>query len=203
MRDFRMPIPPRSDSGDALVAKAASVDEQGNPDGFMPASFFKPEVLQGGMSRLVVSLAAVDLERVHHALIQALEPPYKVLYVKMVDRAAGTQLPKPERRVAVEIPRDRLMRNLMRYRKLVYTDGRHQLWVRGAQGEQLILEENGVVFIYPDDFLFRDVLQAQGLGEGDGQTMADRDYLRVNFDAACDAMEAGLIDTLHMLPWEG
>ena len=201
MRDFRMPIPPAPGRGP--VAKATSVTREGEPDGFVAPLCFKAEVLQGGISRLVISAPAEALERVHRALVNALKPPYKLLYVRMVDRARGVQLPKPERLVAVDIPRDRLLGGLAAFRRLVYEDARHQLWIRGAQGEQLVLEETGVLYVYPDDFLFREVLESQGVEERSAETMGDRDYLRVNFDAACDAEEAELLQAFHLLPWGG
>ncbi len=201
MRDFRMPIPPAP--GGAPLDKATSVTKEGEPDGFVPPLAYKAEVLQGGVSRLVISAPAAHLERVHRAMVNALKPPYKVLYVRMVDRAAGVQLAKPERLVAVDIPRDRLLSTLHRLRQLVYEDARHQLWIRGASGEQLVLEETGVLFVYPDDFLFRDVLAAQGVEEAEHESLADRDYLKVNFASAADAEEAELIQSFHLLPWQG
>ena len=51
------------------------------------------------------------------------------------------------------------------------------------------MEETGVIFVYPDDPLFRDVLTAQGIPQEKKETMADRDYVRVNFLAEGDAME--------------
>jgi hypothetical protein len=201
MPDFRMPIPPAPGGGP--VAKATSVTQEGEPDGYVAPLCYKAEVLHGGVSRLVISAPPGALERVHRALVNALKPPFKLLYVQMVDRARGVQLPKPRRLVAVDIPRDRLLAGLHDLRRLVYEDARHQLWIRGAQGEQLVLEETGVLFVYPDDFLFREVLESQGVEEREAETLADRDYLRVNFDAACDAEEADLLDRFHLLPWEG
>jgi hypothetical protein len=75
------------------------------------------------------------------------------------------------------------------YRALVYHDGRHQLWIQGRGEDKVILEETGVMYVYPDDPLFRDVLQAQSIPEKKAETMADRDYVRVNFLAEADALE--------------
>ncbi|MFO0002718.1 MAG: hypothetical protein ACK559_16445 [bacterium] len=45
----------------------------------------------------------------HRALVAALSPPLKLLYVQMVDRPRGVPLPKPVRRVAVELSRSLVM----------------------------------------------------------------------------------------------
>jgi hypothetical protein len=190
-------------SSPALPPKADSVDIKGRPTGFTPETFFRPEVLQGGMTRLVVSVPMGEIERVHRALVALMEPPLKLLYVQLTDRVRGIQLPKPLQRVAVELPRDRVLAALRDYRRLIYHDGRHQLWIRGNSGEQVVLEEVGQIFAYPDDFMFRDCLLAQGVPEGDGAEMATQDYVRVTFDAACDAEEASLIAQLHLLEWAG
>jgi len=185
------------------LPKAESVTRDGQPDGFVPDRFFRPEVLQGGMTRLVVSVPVDELEKVHTALVAALEPPLKVLYVQLTDRQRGVQLPKPIQRVAVEVPRDRVMKALSDYRRLMYHDGRHQLWIRGNAGEQIVLEEVGQVYVYPDDFTFRDTLLANGVPEGDGTELGARDYVRVTFDARCDDEEASFIQEFHLIPWAG
>ena len=186
-----------------IAAKAVSVGVDGQPDGFAPEPFFRPEILHGGVTRLLVSLPADRLEVVHRALVAALQPPLKVLYVQLTDRQKG-QLPKPRNRVAVDVAPPRLFDVLARLADLVYRDGRHQLWVRGALGEQVVLEETGVVFVYPDDPTFRDVLLAQGLPERSGvPTLGERDYLRVAFLASCDAQEQALLDELRMVDWAG
>ena len=187
----------------AFPPKADSVDIKGRPIGFIPSTFFRPEVLQGGMTRLVVSVPMSDLERVHRALVATMEPPLKLLYVQLTDRVRGIQLPKPIQLVAVELPRDRVLRALRDYRRLAYHDGRHQIWIRGNRGEQVVLEEVGQIYAYPDDFVFRDCLLAEGVPEGDGAEMATQDYVKVTFDAACDAEEASLIAQLHLLEWAG
>jgi hypothetical protein len=47
------------------------------------------------------------------------------------------------------------------------------------------------------------VLQALGIPEGKGPTLAERDYIKVNFSAEHDAQEEGLIRDLHLLEWQG
>jgi hypothetical protein len=185
-----------------LPPKARSVTQQGAPDGFVPPTFYAPEVLQGGHTRLTVSGPAARLEAAHKALVAALQPPLKLLYIQLTDRKTG-QLPKPVQRVAVELPRDRVLQALRDYRRLIYHDGRHQLWVRGNAGEQVVLEEVGMLYVYPDDFQFRDLLEGCGIPEGTGETLATRDYIRVEFLADADAEEAALIRDLHLIEWEG
>ena len=185
-----------------VTAKARSVDRNGDSDGFIPGNFFKAEVLEGGFTRLVISLSPDRLERVHRALVEEMQPPFKIMYQQLTDRGSG-QLPKPVSRVGVEVGRDRLLATLEFYRSLVYQDGRHQFWVRSVDGSQLVLEEIGMLYMYPDDPIFRDVLASQGVDEGDGETMATRDYVRVEFLKECDAEEKGLWQSLGMVVWAG
>ena len=124
------------------------------------------------------------------------------MYQQLTDRKSG-QLPRPISRVGVEIGLDRLLSALEFYRKLIYYDGRHQLWIRGSDGSQLVLEEIGVLYLYPDDPSFRDVLEAQGVGEGSGESMATRDYIKVGFLSECDVEEHGLWQSLGMVEWAG
>lgn len=190
-------------SAPTLPNKAESVHKNGQPDGFVPDTFFRPEVLEGGMTRLVVSVPLERLEAVHQALVATVSAPMKLLYVQLTDRQRGVQLPKPVQRVAVELPSDRVMSALQRYRRLVYHDGRHQIWIRGSAGEQIVLEEVGALYVYPDDFSFRDVLLGLGVPQGDGAEMATRDYVKVTFDAAADADEDGLLQELNLIEWAG
>lgn len=185
-----------------LLPKARSVTRQGAPDGFVPGTFYTPEVLQGGQTRLSVSMPPERMEVVHRKVVELLQPPLKLLYVQLTDRTQG-QLPKPIQRVAVELPRDRVLEALSRYRRLLYSDGRHQLWIRGSLGEQVVLEEIGMLYIYPDDFAFRDVLEQHGVPEGQGETLASRDFIRVEFLADADAEEAGLLQDLNLIEWAG
>lgn len=181
--------------------KAQSVTRQGADDGFVPPTFYAPEVLQGGHTRLTVSLPGLRVKAVHKAIVAALTPPFKLLYQQVTDRQQG-QLPKPRTHVAVELPRDRVLDALDRYADLVYHDGRHQLWIRGAAGEQVVLEEIGMLYIYPDDFQFRDILEDNGVPEGGGESLATRDYIKVNFLAEADAQERALMQDLNLVPWD-
>lgn len=185
------------------VAKATSVLPSGAPDGWAPPTFYKGEVLSGGYTRIVVSVPPERLAEVHQALAAALEAPLKLLYQRLIDRPRDLQLPKPESHVAVELSRDRVLEVLRRLSALIYQDGRHQLWLRGALNEQLVLDDLGMIYVYPDDLAFRDVLDGLGLSEGAGATMAERDYVRVNLMASCDQQEDQLFHDLHLTPWAG
>lgn len=184
------------------MSKAQSVDQRGAPDGFEPDSFFRAEILQGGYTRLVVSVPGSGLQRIHGALLAVLRPPFKARYVALTDRARG-QLPKPKSYVAVELGRGQLEAALLACQDLVYRDGRHQLWLLDAGQAQLVLDELGMLYVYPDDPSFRDVLTAAGLAEGSGPTMAERDYVRVNFQATADAQESALHKGLGLVEWGG
>jgi len=183
--------------------KAESVTREGAPDGFLPPDVFVPQVLEGGYTRLTISCAPERLEALHRDLVAALQAPLKLLYVQLTDRQHG-QLDKPRQHVGVDLELDLVLGALSQARQLVYQDGRHQLWVRGALGEQIVLEELGVLYAYPDDPSFRDICQRHGLHEDPrGQTMAERDYVKVNFLAQADAQEERLVWKLGLQSWTG
>lgn len=183
--------------------KAVSVTEAGQPDGFEPPCFYRPELLQGGYTRISVSVPPDQLEKVHRGLLRCLSAPLKFMYQQMIDRPRGIQLPRPLSFVAVELPLFRVEAALNDAAQLVYRDGRHQVWIRGFANEQLVLEETGMIHIYPDDPSFREALEKLGVPPGDAQTMAERDYVRVNLHASCDREEAQLMADLHLVRWEG
>jgi hypothetical protein len=173
----------------SMSPKAESVDAQGERDGFVPSPGWSAEVIPGGYTRLEISLPWESIEPVHRSLVSKLQPPLRVLYVQLTDRLAGKQLDPPRRFVALEVQPDVMDRALADYAPLVYQDGRHQLWVQGRGEDKVILEETGVMFAYPDDPSFRDVLAEHGVPSEKAQTMAERDYVRVNFLTECDPME--------------
>jgi hypothetical protein len=65
------------------------------------------------------------------------------------------------------------------------------------------MEEIGMLYLYPDDPSFRDLLESHGISEGEGETMATRDYVKVNFLTECDVEEIGLWQSLSMVEWAG
>lgn len=181
-----------------MTAKCLSVDEAGEPDGWEPTPGYRVEVSPDGLTRIGVSVPSHQLAEVHKALAGALESPVGVLYVQMVDRRAGKQLSTPRRYVGVEKPKSQVLSVLNRCPTLLYGDGRHQLWLRGGFNEQLVLDELGMVWVYPDDPSFRDVLDALGVPENDAKGMDARDYVKVEFKAEADAEEALLMATLGL-----
>lgn len=187
-------------SRSALPPKAESVSAQGAPDGFQHPLAWQAQVLPGGYTRLVVSAPPERLPELHLALLGALEAPLRVLYRQLTERSSG-QLDKPRDWVGAEISHDRLRRGLNASSALVYHDGRHQLWVKGQGPEQVVLEEIGVIFAYPDDPAYREVLLAAGVPERRVQTMAERDYVKVNFLAEADAQERELMQALGLVRW--
>ena len=189
-----------SSPGTPLPPKAQSVRADGSPDGFEPPDLYAVQVLQGGYTRLRISCGWARLPAVHQALEGMLRPPLKVLYVVLTDRQKG-QLEKPEQMVAIELSREQVLGTLQERAALVYGDGRHQLWIAGRGQEQVVLEEVGVIYAYPDDPAFRDALDAQGVPEATGQTLAERDYVKVNFVASADPMEEELRRRLGMARW--
>ena len=179
--------------------KAQSVDKDGNEDGYIPPIAYQRQVLNGGYTRLEISAPTDKLPIVHRKLIGRLSMPCKIRYVKLTDRVTGKQLPKPESFVAVEVTLARVQQVLDVFTDLIYHDGRHQLWVLGLDKEQVILDELGVIYTYPDDFSFREGLAELGWLEVKHESMASRDYVRVNFLATADAQEKSLIQSLGMV----
>ena len=182
--------------------KSVSVTKQGAPDGFMPPMAFNPQLLDGGYTRIEISSPPSKLSYIHQKLVEVLRPPLKLRYLRMTDRKKG-QLPKPESFVAVELTKERVLQLCSHCETLLYHDARHQLWLQGADQEQLVLDELGMVYIYPDDFLFRDTLVASGWVEAKHDSMASRDYVKVFFSAEADQEEETLMSSLGMVRWEG
>ena len=183
-------------------AKSQSVSKEGALDGFIPPMAYQPQLLDGGYTRLEISSPSSKLSYIHKKLIEVMEGPLKIRYLRMTDRLKG-QLPKPESYVAVEVTKERVLQLCDECETLLYHDARHQLWIRGTHEEQLVLDELGMLYIYPDDFLFRDTLSASGWIEAKHESMADRDYVKVFFDAQADEQEKQLMQALGMIRWEG
>ena len=181
--------------------KAQSVDKDGNEDGFIPPIAYQRQVLHGGYTRLEISAPPDKLQIVHRYLADRVSMPCKLRYVKMTDRETGQQLSKPKSYVAVEVSKERLMQALDTFADLFYHDGRNQLWIRGLDEEQIVLDELGMIYTYPDDFLFREALAELGWLESSHQSMASRDYVRVNFLSSADAQEKALIQSLGMIQY--
>ncbi len=184
-----------------LRFKAESVLQNGDSDDWLPESGFCTEMDDTGSSRLVVSAAPSDLRLAHAALVRALGSRVGVLYRLRVDRLApepqGSGAP-PRDFVALDLAPDALMTALVDAADLIYGDARCELWLRGTQGEQVILDHDGLMFVYPDSTAFRDALATAGLPEKEVTTMADRDYVKHWFHADCDAVESALFEALNL-----
>ena len=169
----------------SILPKAQSVTKQGAADSYVSPMAFRSQVLDGGYTRLEISAPPAKLAIVHQQLAKLLSPPLKLRYVKMTDRQAG-QLEKPESYVAVELSKERIEQTLNFF-----------------DGAQLVLDEIGMIYVYPDDFAFRDALTNLGWVEAQHQTMADQDYVRVNFLTEGDELERSLMQSLGLIRWEG
>ena len=185
-------------------AKAISVTEMGIPDGYVPPLGYQGQVLEGGHTRIEVSSGTKELAQIHRRLVESFTFPCKVRYVKLTDRQEG-QYQKPKSYVAVNVGREIILEALTHLKELIYHDGRHQIWILGLQGEQVVLDELGMVYLYPDDFRFRDVLEDLGITEKvpsdtSFQTMSQRDYVMVNFSQQADEQEATLLQSIGFIP---
>ncbi len=177
--------------------KAISVTVDGQPDGWSPTPGYRAQVAPDGGTRLVISVGPDLLPQVHEALLLVLGARLSVRYLQLTDRAVG-QLEKPVSWVCMEVPAQDVLAALRAAPQLVYGDGRHQLWVRGQRGDQVVLDELGVLYTYPDDPAFRDALDGLDLPLGAVIGLDGRDYVRVQFLAEADAQEVGLIAGLGM-----
>jgi len=184
---------------DRTTPKATSVVQSGEPDDFAIGTGFWDERDWGGTARLVVSVPPERLAEVHHALLGVLGSPLGVLYRQLVDRREPRPEGAPSRDfVALEIGPSRVMSGLASAADLVYHDARHELWVRGPHADQVVLDADGLLYCYPDDPAFRDVLAAAGIPEEKVEAMSTRDYVKHWFHAECDAQEDALIAGLEL-----
>lgn len=182
--------------------KSVSVTEVGEPDGFEPGFGFECQVGHGGDTRLLVSVPTPLLQRVHLELLTALEAPLTVLYRRKVNR----QDPRPngsppEDFLAPDLSLQEAQDALASAADLIWHDARCEVWVRGMMGEQVILDQDGILYVYPDDVAFRDALKRVDVPESpDVAVMLDRDYVKHWFHAECDEVEAALLRTLAAVP---
>ena len=181
-----------------IVTQSGEADPRSLPRGWRVTTF--PD----GTTQVAVSVPPSELPGVHAALLGVLGKEIGLMQLRLTDRQLG-QLAKPERRVAMNLPADRVLVAINARSALVYEDGRHQLWARGALGEQVVLDELGLVYCYPDDPGFRDVMSALVLPETTAPMACDEEhfpYVRVNFLAEADEQERSLWDELHMVKWQ-
>ncbi len=180
--------------------KASSCLQTGVLDGWTVAAAFSGEVTPDGSTRLVATVPPERLPQVHAALVAVLGEPLSVLYRQKIDRRDPKPQGHPGRDfVALELTASRVREAFAGSPTLLYRDARHETWVRGGMQDQVVLDQDGTLYCYPDDPAFRDALEAQGLTESTSlTTLEDRDYVRHWFHAAADAEEDALIEALGL-----
>lgn len=185
--------------------KSQSVTAQGEPDGWVPPAGFVRELDPSGATRVVISVDHTHLLDTHVALAEALAGPIGVLYRQVVDRAAvasGASPPQglpPKDFVALEVPIPRVVDALRRFTGLLHHDARCELWLRGALDEQLVLDADGLLYAYPDDPAFADVLMGLGFQADVQETIVDRDYAKHWFHVEHDADERAFHEALGLV----
>ena len=179
--------------------KATSVTENGLPTPWHPPRSWRAQVAPDGSTRLVISVPSELLPEIHLRLLAAMGGALSVAYMQLTDRKVGKPHPVPVRYVGLELPAERIVSALTESGDLVWYDGRHQLWIRGSFGEQVVLDELGMIYCYPDDPVFRDALE--DIPESPALGMDGQDYVKVHFRAAADAQEAAFIQGLSLTRW--
>ncbi len=177
--------------------KARSVTAEGQPDGWIAPTSYRAQVAPDGTTRLVVAVPAEAVAGVHTGLIAVLGARVDVRYVQLTDRAVG-QLPKPVSWVAMDLPTEDVLVALHAAAALIWEDGRHQLWIRGRREDSVVLDELGMLYTYPDDPAFRDLLAVSGIPLSPQLGLDGRDYVRVELLKDADALESTFIETLRM-----
>jgi hypothetical protein len=173
-----------------MTTRATSVTAQGEPDDFSPEPGFHADVGPGGVTRLLVSLPPMLIPGVHRALVGALTAPLSILYRVEVDRRdPGAEGAPPRDHVAIELDADAVDSALTACSDVIYGDARAELWIRGGLNEQVVIDRDGMVFCYPDDPVFRDVMAGADIPEASVPTLADRDYVKHWFHAENDVFE--------------
>jgi hypothetical protein len=179
--------------------RAASTDDKGLEDGFAPELSYSGEMDPRGGTRIVVSVPADQLPTVHQRLLAVLRPPLGVLWRQVVDRRAPRPQGTPPRdHVGLDLGFERLLAAIRASSGVVYEDARAEVWVRGALGEQLILDQDGLIYCYPDDPSWRDALEGLGVPDRESPTLAGRDYVKHWFHAEHDAEEDQLVKGLGL-----
>jgi hypothetical protein len=152
-----------------------------------------------GATRLLVSLPTVDLQALYPQLLHAMKPPLSVLYRQVVDRKDPKPQGTPSRDfLALGVTPEKVVSAVDRHQALIFHDARCELWIRGVLNEQLVLDPDGLVYCYPDDPSFREVLSSADVAEKDVETLLERDYVKHNFHAQCDAVEEEFIAELNL-----
>ena len=182
-----------------IEQKATAVTEKNEPTGFEAEPGFFEQLVPDGETRLVVSVPVALLPKVHRALVSVMSGPMGFLFRQQVDRQAPREEGAPPLDyVSLGQPKAAVMSALVRFDGLLYRDARGEFWVRGENGDSVILDTDGLVFCYPDDLAFRDALEAQGIPCKEVTTVRDQDYVKHWFHSKYDAEERGLINALGL-----
>ncbi|MFT6142192.1 MAG: hypothetical protein ACJAZO_000615 [Myxococcota bacterium] len=179
--------------------KAQSVTKDGEPVSFTPPTLYYPEIAPGGATRLVVSAPLGMIQRVHKALIHACQPPLQVLYRQVVNRRDPKPQGDPSRDfVGLGLEAVEVVEAVDKADALFHQDARAELWVRDEADAQVVLDCDGLLFVYPDDVAARDAIASVGIPLDRKPTIANCDYVKHNFLADADALEDAFIDDLHL-----
>lgn len=180
-------------------AKAVSVTEQGEEDGWEPVAGWFSEMTPQGDTRLTAAGPVDRLPAIHRALVASLATPVSVLYRQKIDRRDPKPQGAPPRDfVARDVPLERVLSALESAAPLVYGDARCEVWLQDGLGARLVLDEHGIVYGYPDDPSFHDALATVGVEEAQIELISERDYVKHWFHAECDALEDHLIGDLQL-----
>lgn len=179
--------------------KAQSVTKDGDVVPYTPPTLYYPEIAPGGATRLVVSAPLGTIQKVHKALIEACQPPLKVLYRQVVDRRDPKPQGEPARDfVGLGLDTEEVVEAIERADVLFHQDARAELWIRDEVDAQVVLDCDGLLFVYPDDVAARDAIAGLGIPLDRKPTIANCDYVKHNFLADADALEDAFIEGLHL-----
>jgi hypothetical protein len=139
------------------------------------------------------------IQRVHKALIHACQPPLQVLYRQVVNRRDPKPQGDPSRDfVGLGLEAVEVVEAVDKADALFHQDARAELWVRDEADAQVVLDCDGLLFVYPDDVAARDAIASVGIPLDRKPTIANCDYVKHNFLADADALEDAFIDDLHL-----
>ena len=182
-----------------LGPKAISVTEQGEPDGWVIQQGYECQTSQDGTARLMISVPTEKLQSLHLDLVRVLGGKIGVLYRQFVNRLnPGPNNGPPTDFVGLDMPQNAVLAGLEEATGLIYHDARCELWLRGELGDQVIIDRDGLIYCYPDDVAFRDVLNQHGISEDKVEVLLERDYVKHAFHAQNDALENQLVDGLRL-----
>jgi len=184
--------------------KSESVTEEGVADGWTNPAGYRREMDHSGKTRITVSTPLDQTVDIHAQLLDTLAEPISFLYRQVVDRvkvASGETPPQglpPRDFVALELTRNRVKAALRTHADLIYHDARCEVWLKGRLGEQIVLDADGVIYTYPDDPVFTDVLDEAGYPDSLVQSILERDYAKHWFHPQNDLLETSLISFLKL-----